>query len=145
MADSGSGVKQFTEEMGQAASEVTKDVRDNVGQMIEQGVQSIAGKQLTPQQLQQKELERQKKLAETRKRLKWFQDIEAAQRKVREQEKQKQLQRQQVEEQEKQKKKMEEAQRKQPIPQVGKRQGPLLREDIARTRQEIGKGHGVGG
>lgn len=131
--------------MRQATAEVVKDVKDQVGQMIEQGVQSVAGKQLTPQQIQQKELERQKKLADTRRKIKWYQDIAAAQRQVREKEKQLKLPRQQAEEQEKQSKKMEEAQRKQPIPQVGKRQGPLLREDIARTRQEIGKGHGVGG
>lgn len=131
--------------MRQATAEVAKDVKDQVGQMIEQGAQSVAGKQLTPQQIQQKELERQKKLAETRRKIKWYQDIAQQQKQVREKEKQLKLQRQQAEEDEKQSKKMAEAQRKQAIPQVGKLKGPMLREDLARTRQEIGKGHGVGG
>lgn len=143
MNDSGSGVKQFAEEMGQTAGEVVKDVKDEVGQMIEQGAQSIAGKQFTPQQIQQKQLEDQQKLAEARRKIKWWKDIAAAQKKVREEEKQKQLQRQQLEEQEKQKKKMEEARRKQAIPQVAK---PLtISEAIARTQAERSKGRGVGG
>ena len=61
MADGASGVKQFSEEMGQAAGEVAKDVKDSVGEVLEQGVQSVVGTQLTPQQIQRKEIERQKK------------------------------------------------------------------------------------
>ena len=144
MADGG-GVKQFTDEIEQATNEVAKDVKDAVGQTIEQGVQSVAGTQLTPQQIQQKELDRQKGLLETRRKIKWYQDIEASQKAVSEKEKQELLQRQQLEEQEKQKKKMEEAQKKQVIPMVGKVTGGQLREDLARTQMERSKGRGVGG
>lgn len=56
------GVKQFTGEIKQAASEVAKDVTDTVGEMIEQGVQSVTGTPLTPQQIQQKQMEDQKKI-----------------------------------------------------------------------------------
>lgn len=145
MADGGSGMKQFTGEMGQVAAEVAKDVKDEVGQMIEQGVQSVVGKQLTPQQVQQKQQDEQKQLAEARRKIKWYQDLTAAQKRVHEQEKQKQQQNQQAEQQQAENKKVEEAQRKQPIPQPGKLRPVRIREDIARTRQEIGKGRGVGG
>lgn len=150
MADSGSGVKQFSGEMGQATSEVIKDVKDEVGQMIEQGVQSIAGKQLTPQQIQQKQLEEQQKLAQARRKIKWYQEIAAAQKRVREEERQKQQQRQQQEEQERQKKRLVEEQKKKVIISPAKKtpqfpgQAPI-REDIALSRPELKVGHGKGG
>lgn len=149
MAD-GSGVKQFTDEMEQAATDVAKDVKDEVGQMIEQGVQSVAGPKFTPQQIQQEKLEEQKKLAQARKTIKWYQDIETAQNKVREEEKQKQLQRQQQEEQENKKKKQEEEGKKKVIISPAKKtpqfpgQAPI-REDIALSRPELKAGHGKGG
>lgn len=149
MADGG-GVKQFTDEMEQAATDVARDVKDEVGQMIEQGVQSVTGPKLTPQQLQQKQLDEQKRLAQARKTVKWYQDIAAAQKKIREEEKQKQLQRQQLEEQEKQKKKLEEEQKKKIIISPAKKtpqfpgQAPI-REDIALSRPELKGGHGKGG
>lgn len=143
MADGGSAVKQFAEEVVQEVGEVVKEVKDEVGQALEQGAQSATGTQLTPQQIQQKELERQKKLTETRREIKWYQDIETAQRDARQKEKQKQLLRQQVQEQEEQKEKMEEAKTKQLIPEPAKPQS--LSEAIARTQAERGKGRGVGG
>lgn len=142
MADSGGGVKQFTNEMEQAAIDVAKDVKDEVGQMIEQGVQSVAGPKLTPQQIQQKQLEEQKRLARARKTIRWYQDIAAAQRRVREEEKQKQLQRQQQEEQEKQKKKVIISPARKTPQFPG--QAPI-REDIALSRPELKAGHGKGG
>lgn len=156
MADSGNKIGQFRDEMEQAASQLAKDVKDEVGQMIEQGVQSIAGPKLTPQsfdsaQDKQKQLDEQKRLAQARKTIKWYQDIALAQKKVREEEKQKKLQKQQQEEQEKQKKKLEGEEQKNILISPAKRK-PLfpgqvapMKEEIARTRQEIGKGHGVGG
>lgn len=145
MADSGSGIGQISEEVSKTASEVAKDVKDSVGQALEQGVQSVIGTQLTPQQIQQKQQEEQQKLVEVRRRIKWFQNLETAQKKVRQDEKQRLLQKEQQEEQEKQTKKMAEVQRKRSVPQPGKMKSGMVREDIARTRQEIGKGHGVGG
>lgn len=151
MTDSGSGIGKFTDEMEQATTQVAKDVKDSVGQAIEQGVQSVVGKQLTPQQLQQKQIEDQKKLAEARRKIAWFKDLSLAQKKVREQEKQKLQQRQQIEEEGKQKKKKEEEEKKKVIISPAKKtpmfpgQVTPMKEEIARTRQEIGKGHGVGG
>jgi len=144
MADSGSsGIPGAVTEVSQTVKEVVKDVKDSLGQAIEQGVQSVAGTQLTPQQLQEKELERQNQLAETRRKIKWYQDLAIAQRKVREEEKQKLLQKKQLEEQEKQKKKMEEEQRKKIV--ISPAKPPTLSEAIARTQAERGKGRGVGG
>lgn len=144
MAD-GAPVKQFAGEIGKATSEVVKDVKDEFGKAIEAGVQSAVGTQLTPQQMQQKQAEDAQKLAEARRKIEYWKKIDLEQKQVRQKKQQIQMQKQQIEEQEKQKKKMEEMQRKQSIPQVGKRQRFRLTEDIARTKQEIGKGHGVGG
>lgn len=136
MADGGSGVKQFAGEMGQAASDVAKDIKDEVGQMVEQGVQSVVGPKLTPKQLQQKELERQKKMAEARRKIKWWQDIAAAQKAVREKEKQKELQRQQQTQQQQQIKQFTiEQKKRQPLPE----------EVRARSMVERKTGRGVGG
>lgn len=151
MANSANVIGQFKDEVEETTEEVVTDVKDSVGQMIEQGVQSVAGPKLTPQQLQQKQLDEQKKLAQARKTIKWYQDIAAAQKKVQEEVKQRKLQKHQEEEQEKQRKKQEEEEKKKVIISPAKKK-PLfpgqvapMKEEIARTRQEIGKGHGVGG
>ena len=142
MAD-GAAVKQFAGEMGKATSEVVKDVKDELGKAIEAGVQSAVGTQLTAQQIQQKQTEDAQKLAEARRKIEYWKKIDLEQKQVRQKKQQTQMQKQQLEEQEKQKKKMEEMRKKQAIPKPG--QKLELTEDIAITRQEIGKGHGVGG
>ncbi len=151
MADSGNAIGQFTDEVEQATTEVAKDVKDSVGEAIEQGVQTTFGPKLTPQQIQQKQAEDQQKMAKVRSDLKWYQAIAAGEKKLMEQRKQEKLQKQQSEEQEKEQKRQVKEQNKkriispakktpaipgQPVPQM---------EEIARTRQEVGKGHGVGG
>mgnify|MGYP001566856090 CR=1 FL=1 len=140
MADGASGVKQFAEELGQAAGEVTKDVKDSVGEALEQGVQSVTGTQLTPQQIQQKETERQKKLAENRRIIAHYGKIKQDQKTVRDQEKQKQIQTQQAEIQQQQTKKIQQVKQ-----QAVKIPGQPLREDLARTQVERSKGRGIGG
>lgn len=120
MNDSGSGVKQFTGEMVQTTKDVAKDVKDTVGEAIEQGAQSVVGATLTPQQLQQKqqedqkkELDRQKQLAYTRG---WLKNLETAQQKVRTENKQKEQERLQVQKQEEKVREMKkEEKKKQPI------------------------------
>lgn len=119
----------------QAATEVAKDVKDEVGQMIEQGVQSVIGTKLTPQQLQQKELERQKKLAETRRIIAHYRKIEEEQRAVRQAKKHEEMQKKQEEGQK---------QRVQEIKKEQKKQ--LLPEEVrARAMAETKVGRGVGG
>lgn len=151
MANTNGVIGQFKDEMEHAATEVASDVKDNVGEMIEQGVQSVTGQQLTTQQIQQKQLEDQKKLANTRRVIAHYKKVEEDLSTVREQKKQDQLQRKQIEEQEKQKKKLVEEQKKKIIVSPAKKtpqfpgQPAPQPEEIARTRQEIGKGHGVGG
>lgn len=149
MGDSAGKVGQFTDEMEQVTSEVAQDVKDSVGEMIEQGVQSVAGSTLTSQQLQQKQLEEQKKLANARKTIKWYQDVAAAQKRVRDEDKQKKLLLKQQEEEEKKRKKLEEEEKKKIIiSPANKTTGPgqpPLREDIALSRPELKGGHGKGG
>lgn len=149
MVDPTGKVGQFTDEMEQATSEVAQHVKDSVGEIIEQGVQSVAGPTLTPQQIQQKQLEEQKKLSQARKTLKRYQDIAAAQEKVRDEDKQKKLILSQQEEEEKKRKKMEEEEKKKIIISPAKKTigpgQPPLREDIALSRPELKGGHGKGG
>lgn len=116
MADSGSGISQATEEVVQAAGEVAKDVKDSTGQMVEQGVQSIVGTQLTPQQIQQKQQEDQKNLAETRGKIEWLKKLDQEQKMIIEQNKQKEAQRLQNQKEEKQVTEMKkEEKKKQPV------------------------------
>ncbi len=152
MANSANVIGQFTDEVEQATGEVVEDVKDSVGQAIEQGLQSVTGKQLTPQQIQQKQQEDQTQLIQARKKIKWIQDVALAQRKVQQEEKQKaSLNKQQQEDQEHQKKLAQQANNKSIIspakkaPPVPGQKAPAVEEEIARSKQEIGKGHGIGG
>ena len=140
MADSGNAVKQFTGEVAQAAGEIVKDVKDSVGGALEQGVQSVVGTQLTPQQIQQKQLSDQKELAETRRKIAFYKKTDQEQRMTRQQEKQKQTQVQQAETQQQQTRKVQQIRE-----QTVKAPGQPLREDLARTQAERGKGRGIGG
>ena len=151
MAGNPGVIGQFREEVEQATQGVAKDVKDAVGEMIEQGVQSVTNTKLTPQQLQpfdtsttlsaqgrQKQQEDQKKIAETRRVIEFYKKTEEDLRRVREQKKQEQTQKQQAEKQEEKDKKQEKFIKKEDSKQ-------RVREDIARSRAEIGKGHGIGG
>src|SRR3989344_4254023 len=142
MADSiGGTMGQFSDEIEQTATEVSADVKDSVGEAIEAGVQSVAGPQLTPQQQQQKQQQDQAKLAEARNTINFYQDTEANLQKVREENKQNEEQRLKDFEEEMKKKRAKTGQLN---PEEKKQQQPL-NEAIAATRQEVGKGHGVGG
>lgn len=120
MADGGNVIGKFSDEIEQVASEVVQDVKDETGQLIEQGIQSVMGTPLTPQQIQQrqqeerkKELERQNQLTYTRK---WLSNLQTAQEKVRQENKQKEQQRLQAQKQEEQVAEMKkEEKKKQPI------------------------------
>lgn len=136
MADDGSGVKQFAGEMGQATVDVAKEVKDEVGKAIEQGVQSVVGTQLTPQQIQEKKLEEQRKLTEARRKIEYWKRIDQEQRAVREKKKQEELQRQQQTVQQ---------QRIKQFTIEQKKRQPLPEEVRARSMVERKAGRGVGG
>lgn len=150
MANSLTPMGQFTDEIEEAVEGVKENIKDAVGEMIEQNVKTTFGPQLTPQQTAQKQQDEQNKLVQARKTIRWYQDIELAQKKVREEEKQKRLQKQQIEEDERQRKKQQEQAKNSRIispakkTQVPGQPTPQI-EELARTRQEVGKGHGVGG
>jgi len=128
--------------MKSAALEVAREVKDAVGEAIEQGVQSVAGSQPTPQsfdpaqdrQIQQKQLEDQKELHRVRK---WFKDLEQQTAQVRQANQQKEQQRLQAQQQEKQV-----AIQKAQLQQVKKVPTP---EAVLRSQVERKAGKGVGG
>ena len=71
---------------------VVKPVTDEVGKAIEAGIQSVVGgSTVTPQDKQKKNLEDQQKIAQWRWRLQKLKELEEAQTKVREEQKQKSL------------------------------------------------------
>lgn len=109
-------IGQFKDEVEETATEVAKDFKDSVGQALEQGVQSITGTQLTPQQIQQKQAEDQKKIAENRRKIAFYQKTEQELHAVRRENKQKEEQRLQAQQREEQVVEMKkEEKKKQPI------------------------------
>ena len=106
MADANNVIGQFKDEVLETTGEIAQGVKDSVGEMIEQGVQSAKQTPLTPQQIQQKQAEDQKKEMQTQKQItytrKWLKDVEMAQAKVRMENQQKEQQRLQVQKQEEQ-------------------------------------------
>lgn len=142
MSDSGSGGNQFASEMKSTVAEVAKDVKDSIGEMIEQNVQTAVGSQLTPQQQQQKKQQEQQDLEKARKVISYYKNLGADIKKAQEGRKQKEEERLKKMQEEEQAKKMQKTQMqtsKSPPP------GNDLREDIARTQAERSKGRGVGG
>jgi|SRR3989344_1618592 len=136
MSDSGEG-NQFGGEVIEAIKETGNEVVDAVGEAIEQGVQSVIGPKLTPQQIQQKQQQDQRDLAETRRRISWLRNIDEEQKKVREANMQKEQQRLESQQQDKQ----EEVQKIQ-IQQAKQVKTP---EEVLRAQAERKVGKGVGG
>ncbi len=123
--DGGSGggisdsIKGAVAEVTPVVQEAAKDLQDSVGQAIEQGVQSIVGGQMDPQQIQKKEADRQKQIQEVRWQLQQLQKTEAEIEKVRKEKEQKERERLQAQAQEQQVKKMQLDQaKKQSKPQI---------------------------
>lgn len=116
MANGGNQIGQFRDELEQTVTEVATDVKDSAGEAIEQGVRSVVGAQLTPQQIQQKMEEEQKQLQETRRKIEFLKKIDLEQKQVRMENKQKEEQRLQNEQQEQQAEEVKEEQkRNQPV------------------------------
>jgi hypothetical protein len=95
----------FEDIQEEVTTAVIEPIKDQVGEAIEAGVQSvIAAKPITPQQKQQKKQEEQKGLIEARRKIAWWQNLSADQQKVREEEKQRiEMKKQQEEQVEQQK------------------------------------------
>lgn len=146
-----SGPKQFAGEMKSAVGEVVKDVKDQVGQALEQGAQAVTGNQPTPQQIQQKKQEEQKRLMWARKVIDYYKNTEAAVKKVREVNQQKEQQRLKEWEEKKKRDAQKKAQRSQGIISPAKKapqvpgQPAQEREDLLRSQQERHSGRGIGG
>ena len=137
MSDLGNRIKQVTEETSQTVEEIAKDVRDSVGEAIEQGFQSATGTPLTPQQIQQKQIDDQKKISETRRKIDWLKKVDEEQKMVRQANQQKETQRLQSQQQQKQ----VEVQKVQ-IQQAKEQKIP---EEVLRSQIERKAGKGLGG
>lgn len=134
-------IGQFTDEVEEITEKVVQDVKDSVGEAIEQGVQSVVGTPLTQQQMQQKQKEDQDKMIEARRKIAFWQKLDQEQKALRMKKKQEEMQKKQEESQEKQVKKVEQIEQKQAI----KKPGVLSEEVLARSQMERSKGRGVGG
>lgn len=147
----GGGQNQFAGEIKQAVQEISMDVKDQVGQAIEQGVQSVVGQQLSPQQIQQKEEEKQKRLAEVRWKLERLKKTEQQVGQMREENQQKDAQRLKEWEEKNKRDAQEKALRNQQIISPAKQtpqapgQAVEQREELQRSKQELRAGHGIGG
>ncbi len=119
MANNNNVIGQFQDELEQTGGEVVQDIKDSVGEAIEQGVQSVVGTPLTQQQIQQKQQDEQKKIMEARRKISFWQKTDQEQKNIRMQEKQKKMQKQQEETQVKQAKKVEEIEEKQGVVENG--------------------------
>jgi len=142
MSDSGGGGNQFASEMKSTVLDVAKDVKDSVGEMIEQNVQTAVGSQLTPQQQQRKKQDEQQDLEKARKVISYYKNLGTDIKKAQDARLQKEAERLKQMQEEEQAKKMQKSQG-QEVKTAPPGKG--LREDIARTQAERGKGRGVGG
>lgn len=116
MADGGNVIGKFADELEQPTKEAGEELKDAVGEAIEQGVQSVFGPQLTPQQIQQKQVDDQKQLTETRRKLEFYTRTDQEQKRVAAENKQKEEQRLQNQKQEEKEEEVEkEEKKKQPI------------------------------
>lgn len=100
------------EDIGEA---VVKPVVDEVGKAIEVGVKSVVGgpnPKATQNTKPQDNVTDQTKIIEARRKIKYWKDLEEAQRRVREEQKMKQLQQAQVTQQESQEKELVEVYKK---------------------------------
>lgn len=136
MSDSGGGSGVIGEIVQTVQEAVIEPVKDEVGQLIEAGVQSITGAANDPQKQVRKEQENQKKLAEAQYKIRWWKDLAAQQAALNQQVKQEQTQKQQEKQEEKQIKQYEIVQKKQESKQI---------EEVNRSRAELKAGKGVGG
>ncbi|MBU1000417.1 hypothetical protein KKE78_03435 [Patescibacteria group bacterium] len=134
-------IKQFTGEGKQAVGEIAKEVKDSVGEALEQATQSVVGAQPSPQQIQQKQAEDQKQIAEARRKIRWYQDLATAQKAEINKQKQTQTQSQQAEAQEQHAKKIDNAQ----MQQAPKKPGMVIPEEVLRSQAERKAGKGLGG
>ena len=114
-----SGLSQAAADVKEA---VVKPVVDEVGKAIEQGVQSVVNPQaLDPAVQEKKRLEEKAKIQQLYKRIEWYKNIEDAQAKVRQDQKQKEqakIQEEQQKKEVKQFKVLEEQKKKQEMTQV---------------------------
>lgn len=135
MSDSG-GNSAIGEAIQTVNEAVVEPIKDEVGKMVEVGVQSITGSTSDPQKQARKQQEDQKKLAEAQYRIQWWKDLAAKQAGLNQQDKQEQAQKQQDKQEDKQVKQYEIVQKKQERKQA---------EEITRSRAELKAGKGVGG
>lgn len=131
------GIKGAVSEAMEMVNEsVVEPVKDEVGQLVEAGVQSITGSAADPQKQMKKQQEDQRKMAEAKYKIDWWKQVAAQQAAAKQQQLQQKSEVKQEEQQEKQVKQYEVVQKKQDRAQE---------EAAARSRAESKAGKGVGG
>ncbi len=136
MPNSKGFIRQLPQDIGEA---VIKPAADELGKAIEIGAQTVFSgppqPKLTPRQSFLKQQQEQKGLAEVRRKIAWWKNLDEAQRKVREKQQSLDIARDKQEQEKKQVKQLEVQKKKQPLPE----------EVRARTLAERKMGRGVGG
>lgn len=125
----------MTEEVAPVAYEVKQDVTDAVGQAIEVGVQSVMGTTIDPAQIQKKEEDRQKQIAEVRWKIQQLNKTNTEIERIRKEKEQKEKQR--LHAQMEQQKQEEQVQMQKTDPKVN----PAL-ANLTEGRPELKKGVG---
>lgn len=136
MSDGGNAPGQITEAVKTVSDAVVEPVKDEIGEMIEAGVQAITGASDDPQKQALKQQKQQEKLAEAQRKIQYWKQIEAQQAAVRQQKQQEQMQKSQEIQQQEQVKQFE-VQKK----EVQKNQAIVN----AQTSRETKGGQGAGG
>lgn len=112
---------------------VIQPAKDEIGEMIEAGVQAITGASDDPQKQAMKQQKHQEKLADAQRKVQWWKQIEAQQAALRQQNQQQQVQKQQETKQQEQVKQYE-VQKK----EISKNQAVVNAQTSKETRKGVG-------
>ncbi len=133
MSDGGNAPGNVAEAVNTVKEAVVKPVKDEIGELIEAGVQAVTGSNDDPQKQALKQQKHQEKLADAQRKLQWWKQIEAQQAAVRQQKQQETVQKQQEVKQSDQVKQYE-TQKK----EVSKNQAVVNAQTSKETRKGVG-------
>ena len=136
MSDGTGNPGKISEAVKAVGDAVVEPAKDEIGAMIEAGIQSITGASDDPQKQALKQQKQQQNLAEAQRKIQWWKQIEAQQAAVRAQKQQENVQKQQEVQQQEQVKQFE-VQKK----EVSKNQALVN----AQNSRETKGGQGAGG
>lgn len=133
MSDGGNTPGAVSEAIQTVNEAVVQPVKDELGEMIEAGVQAITGASDDPQKQALKQQKQQQKLADAQRQIQYWKQIESQQFSLRQQNQQQQMQKQQETKQSEQVKQYE-TQKK----EVSKNQAVVNAQTSKETRKGVG-------